>query len=121
MHFKVSRPGFQRTVVNDIQIQVGQRARVDVKLTLAAVTETVTVSAAAATLINAESAAIGQVSCRRADRRAPLNGRNFIQLAQLTAGAIPIGIANSPATRGPGAATRLCRSRAGANPTTASC
>ena len=77
---------------------MGQRARVDVKMTLSQVTETVTVSAAAATLINAESAAIGQVLGSKAIVELPLNGRNFIQLAQLTAGAIPLGIANSPAT-----------------------
>jgi hypothetical protein len=95
---EVSNPGFQKTRVDDIRIQVGQRARVDVKMTLSQVTETVTVSAAAATLINAESAAIGQVLSSKAIVELPLNGRNFIQLAQLTAGAIPLGIANSPAT-----------------------
>lgn len=94
----VSQPGFQRTVVRDIQIQVGQRARVDVKLAMTAVTETVTVSAAGATLINAESAALGHVMSSKPIVELPLNGRNFLQLAQLTAGAIPLGIANSPAT-----------------------
>ena len=57
---EVSMPGFQKTLVDDIRIQVGQRARIDVKLTVSQITETVTVSAAGATLINAESAAIGQ-------------------------------------------------------------
>ncbi|HYI92862.1 MAG TPA: TonB-dependent receptor [Bryobacteraceae bacterium] len=94
----VTMAGFQRTLVDDIRVQVGQRARIDVKLNVSQVTETVTVSAAGATLINAESAAIGQVMETRSIVELPLSGRNFIQLAQLTAGAIPIGIANSPAT-----------------------
>ncbi len=94
----VTMSGFQRTLVDDIRVQVGQRARIDVKLNVSQVTETVTVSAAGATLINAESAAIGQVMETKSIVELPLSGRNFIQLAQLTAGAIPIGIANSPAT-----------------------
>ena len=65
---------------------------------LVTVTETVTVSAAAATLINAESAAIGQVMDSKAIVELPLDGRNFIQLAQLSAGAAPIGIGVSPAS-----------------------
>jgi outer membrane receptor protein involved in Fe transport len=58
----------------------------------------VSVSAAAATLLNAESAAIGQVMDSRTMVELPLNGRNFIQIAQLSAGTTPLGIGNSPAT-----------------------
>ena len=90
--------GFKSTNVQDIRIQVGQRARVDVKLVVATVAEDVTVSAAAATLINAESAAIGQVVDSKVMVELPLNGRNFIQLAQLSAGATPLGIGVSPAS-----------------------
>ncbi len=90
-------PGFRTTNVQDIRIQVGQRARVDVKLVVT-VAEEVNVSAAAATLLNAESAAIGQVMDSRTIVELPLNGRNFIQIAQLSAGAAPIGIGVSPAS-----------------------
>ena len=95
---EVTTSGFKSTNVQDIRIQVGQRARVDVKLVVATVAEDVTVSAAAATLINAESAAIGQVVDSKVMVELPLNGRNFIQLAQLSAGAMPIGIGVSPAS-----------------------
>lgn len=95
---EVEVAGFRKAEVGDIRIQVGQRARVDVKLQVGQITESVTVSAAGATLINAESAAIGQVLDRRSIIDLPLSGRNFIQLAALSAGAIPIGIAGSPAT-----------------------
>jgi outer membrane receptor protein involved in Fe transport len=93
----VGATGFRTTNVEDIRIQLGQRARVDVKLVVT-VSEQVTVSAAAATLLNAESAAIGQVIDSRTIVELPLNGRNFIQIAQLSAGAMPLGIGVSPAS-----------------------
>src|SRR3954469_8634077 len=58
---KVTAPGFQEQQVNDISIQLGQRARIEVNLTLGKVNETITVSADAATLLNAESSTQGQV------------------------------------------------------------
>ena len=94
---EVTSTGFQPATVNDVRIQVGQRARLDVTLPLT-VTEAVTVSAATATLLNAESAAIGQVMDSRTIVELPLNGRNFIQIAQLSAGATPLGIGVSPAS-----------------------
>ena len=94
---EVTVTGFRSTNVQDIRIQVGQRARVDVKL-LVTLTEALTVSAATATLLNAESAAIGQVMDNRTMVELPLNGRNFIQIAQLSAGATPLGIGVSPAS-----------------------
>ena len=94
---EVGASGFRTTNVEDIRIQLGQRARVDVKLVVS-VTEQVNVSAAAATLLNAESAAIGQVMDSRTIVELPLNGRNFIQIAQLSAGATPLGIGVSPAS-----------------------
>lgn len=94
---EVGSPGFRTTNVQDIRIQVGQRARVEVKLVVTA-SEQVNVSAAATTLLNAESAAIGQVMDSRTIVELPLNGRNFIQIAQLSAGATPLGIGVSPAS-----------------------
>ncbi len=70
----------------------------NVKLTLGTVSQTVEVSASAATLLNTESATEGQVLQEHTIEDLPLNGRNFIQLAQLTSGATPIGSGNSPAS-----------------------
>jgi hypothetical protein len=95
---EVSGPGFQKTNLTDIVITLGQRARVDVKLTVGTLTETVNVSAAAETLLNAESASVGQVITSAPIVELPLNGRNFIQLAQISEGAAPVGIGTSPAT-----------------------
>jgi hypothetical protein len=94
----IKAEGFQPQRLNDITIQLAQRAAVGVRMTLGTVTETVDVSASAATLLNAESATEGQVMQQQTIENLPLNGRNFIQLAQLSAGVSPIGEGNSPAT-----------------------
>ncbi|HZT28343.1 MAG TPA: TonB-dependent receptor [Bryobacteraceae bacterium] len=95
---EVAAAGFQKATLTDIVITLGQRALVNAKLTVGAITETVSVSAAAEAVLNAESASVGQVISDRSIVELPLNGRNFIQLAQISAGAAPIGIGNSPAT-----------------------
>ncbi len=95
---KVTAPGFQEQQVSDINIQLAQRASVNVKLTVGQVSETVNVSASAETLLNTDSATEGQVLQAHAIENLPLNGRNFIQLAQLSAGAAPTGTGNSAAT-----------------------
>jgi len=46
------------------------------------VESTVTWSAAGATLLNSESAAVGQAITKKNNEDIPLNGRNFIQLDQ---------------------------------------
>src|SRR2546423_9906990 len=56
----VSASGFRKANVTDIVIAIGQRAQVEVNLTLGAVTETVTVSGTAETLLS-ENASVGQV------------------------------------------------------------
>jgi hypothetical protein len=94
----VTASGFQKANITDIVITIGQRAHVDARLTVGAITQEINVSAAAETLLNAESASVGQVITDRAIVELPLNGRNFIQLAQISAGAAPVGIGVSPAT-----------------------
>ena len=95
---RVTAPGFQAQQLSDLRLVIGQRARVDVKMVVGAVSETVTVASGEAVLINAESAAVGQVIESKAIIELPLNGRNFIQLAQISSGAVPIGTGVSPAT-----------------------
>ena len=77
---EVAAPGFRKENVTDIVVAIGQRAQVNVKLTLGAVTETVSVSGTAETVL-AENASIGQVISSQSIVELPLNGRNFIQLA----------------------------------------
>lgn len=85
---RVSSDGFQTREVTDLQVQVGQRAAVNVELEVGQVTEVVTVEAAAV-LLETESNAIGTVVDSERVNELPLNGRNFLELALLAGGTAP--------------------------------
>ncbi|MGO4213246.1 carboxypeptidase-like regulatory domain-containing protein, partial [Terriglobus sp. YAF25] len=93
-----SRDGFRRAELNGITVVIGQRTNLEVHMQVGDNTESVTVSASQAAMLNSESAAVGQVINQNSIQTLPLNGRNFVQLTQLTTGAAPIGNGNSPAT-----------------------
>ena len=80
--------GFQAQKVDRITLQVDQTARVDFKLQIGSVNETVNVSASAAVL-QTENATVGTVVDSAKIVELPLNGRNFVQLAQLVPGVQP--------------------------------
>ena len=80
--------GFRRTVRNGLVLQVGQRARIDLTLSVGAVTETVEVKGETP-LLDVEDATLGQVIENRKVLDLPLNGRNLVSLAALAAGVIP--------------------------------
>ncbi|AFL89176.1 putative collagen-binding protein [Terriglobus roseus DSM 18391] len=94
----VAHEGFRVTQLDNITVVIGQRVNLDVHMQIGASSESVTVSASEAALLNSESAAVGQVINQNSIQTLPLNGRNFMQLTQLTTGAAPIGAGNSPAT-----------------------
>ena len=75
--------GFQTALMNDIELQVQQTARVDFTLTLGAATQTVEVSANAA-LLATENATVGTVIEERRIMDLPLNGRSFFSLVALS-------------------------------------
>ena len=81
----VSHPGFQTQKAERFTLQVQQTARLDFKLTVGNVSERVEVSASAAVL-QTENATVGTVIDSSKIVDLPLNGRNFIQLAQLIPG-----------------------------------
>jgi hypothetical protein len=72
----------------DVRLQVGQVARVDFQLKLGAVSEVVKVSAEAE-LVQSKAQDVGQVIDEKRIRELPLNGRNYLELAQLSAGVVP--------------------------------
>jgi hypothetical protein len=74
--------GFRRDVEKDIVIQVGQEARVNVTLQVGSVSDAVEVTAAAA-LVSADDAALGNVVDNKKVVELPLNGRGYLQLALL--------------------------------------
>jgi hypothetical protein len=82
---RVEMPGFKSQTVPNLVLQLHQKARVNFKLELGDVAETVEVSASAAAL-KTEDATVGQVIENRRVIELPLNGRNISNLAVLVPG-----------------------------------
>lgn len=82
----IAAPGFKKFVAGPITLSVGDRARIEAHLQLGAASETVEVASVAPAL-QADSASLGSVITPEAVQDLPLNGRNFVQLAQLAPGA----------------------------------
>ncbi len=77
---------FKTVTIPDIELQVGQSARIDPVMEVGTLTQEVTVSTTAP-LISTASSDVGQVVDRGVLNNIPLNGRAFWQLTQLTPGA----------------------------------
>src|SRR5262245_3027944 len=75
-------PGFKAAASETFQVQVQQVVRLDVTLQLGQVSDTVEV-AAAADLLQAETATVGAVVENRTITELPLNGREYLNLAAL--------------------------------------
>lgn len=80
--------GFSTAEVEEVKVDVAQVARVDFTLTPGTVTESIRVEATAA-LLDSETATVGQVIDNKRIVELPLNGRNYLELARLTAGTAP--------------------------------
>ena len=80
-----TKPGFQAARIENVTLQVEQVARLDLKLQVGSVNETINVDATAA-LLQTETSSVGTVIDAGKIVDLPLNGRNFIQLAQLIPG-----------------------------------
>ena len=89
---KVTANGFSTYNQSGIVIQVGNELRVDVKLQVGGVSQTVQVQAAAS-MVQTEDQSISQVVDRQRTVDLPLNGRQATQLILLTP-----GTSNAPAT-----------------------
>ncbi|PYR54980.1 MAG: TonB-dependent receptor, partial [Acidobacteria bacterium] len=79
------KPGFAIALVDNVQVQVGSRPRVDLTLTIGQVTEKVQVTASSP-LVETDSSQRGQVITGAQTRELPLNGREYSALALLTTG-----------------------------------
>src|SRR6201992_2291052 len=83
----VEIPGFTSQKATGINLDASQTARQDFKMSVGQVNQTVAVEAgAAAAQLQTETGAVGQVIDGRKIVELPLNGRNFVQLAQLIPG-----------------------------------
>lgn len=95
--------GFKTEVLNGVVLQVQQSARLDFHLTLGAISESIQVSSNAVAL-HTDDSVVGQVINNQSIVELPLNGRNYLELAQLTAGVAP---ANGSRTSSVGAFSAL--------------
>src|SRR5438093_4521753 len=80
--------GFKKEMRRGIVLQVNQVAVVDLTLEVGEVSDIAEVTLAAP-LIQTQSATLGDVVDEKQVKELPLNGRNFVQLLTLTAGATP--------------------------------
>ena len=83
-----THPGFATVTQENVTVDVQQRRAVDITLSTGAVTEIVDVTAAPP-LLQSEEASTGQVIDAKTIDQTPLNGRNWVYIAQLTAGVAP--------------------------------
>ncbi len=79
-------PGFKKFVIANLSLNAGDRLREDIKMPLGESAETVQVTGAPPSL-ETDTSTLSTVITAKQVQDLPLNGRNFIQLAQLAAGA----------------------------------
>lgn len=95
----IDATGFQSAETKDLRLQVDEARELDFTLTPAAVVSTVTVTSDAVA-IETGNPSLGQVITSQQVTQLPLNGRDFVQLATLTAGATAETNPNSFFTQG---------------------
>ncbi len=81
-------PGFQTTNQQNVHVDVQQRLEANIQLKPGAATETVEVTTAPP-LMQTQEGSTGQVIDTKTINDTPLNGRNWVFIAQLTAGVSP--------------------------------
>jgi hypothetical protein len=85
---QVSQSGFRNFVIPNISLSASDRAREDARLQPGAAAETVQVTGQAPAL-QTDSSVLTTVVTQKATQDLPLNGRNYVNLAQLAPGANP--------------------------------
>src|SRR5207249_2391685 len=83
----VQAQGFQKAIADNITLAVAQQARVNVVMKPGQVSETVQVEASSVSL-DTDSAAVAQLVSQKQVEQLPLNGRNFLNLLFIGAGAV---------------------------------
>ncbi|MCU1314115.1 MAG: Cna domain protein [Acidobacteriaceae bacterium] len=83
---QVSQAGFKSFVIPSISVSASDRAREDAKLEVGDAAQTVEVTGQAAAL-QTDSSVLTTVVTQKATEDLPLNGRNYVNLAQLAPGA----------------------------------
>ena len=86
----VSHPGFKVSTTNQVDVQIGGITRADLTLQVGEVTQSITVTGAAASL-QTDNASLGGVIEGLQVQEAPLNGRNVNNLLDFIPGVVPGG------------------------------
>src|SRR5262245_52059088 len=95
----ITKTGFRTQTVSDVVLEVASNVKVDFKLDVGQVTETVNVNATAP-MLQTQDASIGGVVTTQELSRIPVNGRNYTRLILLMPGSSDQGASQ---TRGTGA------------------
>jgi hypothetical protein len=90
----VVKQGFKRATVDSFELLVGKTADESISMSVGEASESIEVSTEATQLQTTE-ATVGQVIDQRQIANLPLNGRNVLQLATLSAGVSPAQFANT--------------------------
>jgi hypothetical protein len=80
------KSGFQKILQSNVRVDVNKVIRVDLTLSVGTVAEQIEVTAAPP-LVDSETSSLGTIESQERIIKLPLNGRNFVQLAWLGAGA----------------------------------
>jgi hypothetical protein len=108
-------PGFARVLRSGVTVQIGQLAQIDLTMQVGGLSEEISVSATAP-LLQAANAEVSDVIDNRAVVQIPLNGRNFLALAQLSdAVVLPPGGTRGDALQQAGALPNVGGQRSGHN------
>ncbi len=83
----IEKAGFKKLDRPDLTLEIGQRIKVDAALEVGAVSERVEVKGDAP-LLSTQTATVNQVISSKEVKDLPLNGRNWLDLAALSAGAV---------------------------------
>ena len=84
----VTAKGFQKFEAKDVVLEVAQKARVDVTLSVGKLTEEVVVSGENVAQVDTQSSEIGSTITGKQVQQLELNGRNFTQLVTLAPGVV---------------------------------
>ncbi len=106
--------GFEKSIVDNVGLVVGQEARADVSMKPGAVTETIQVEASAVAL-DTDSSAVAQLISQKQVEQLPLNGRNFLSLLFIGAGAVQTNGEQGQMRQGEGNAISINGSRPTSN------
>lgn len=86
----IAADGFRRFLRPNLQLETGQQLRLDTSLELGALSETVTVTSAAPSINLEQGAVKGDVIVHEEIQDLPLDGRDFMNLAFLVPGVMPL-------------------------------